>query len=336
VRLTALVESPEHVCCRYRLAAFRPFLEGAGHTLELRPWPRAWWSRLRLSRELHNADVVIVQRRLLPAWQLYLLRRASRRLLFDFDDAVFSRDSYAAKGLRSVNRRHRFGAMLKTVDGAIAGNSWLRDQATCWLKSERIHLIPTCVDVVRYPVAQQVRTEGVELVWVGSSSTLQGLERIRPLLERIGDQCAAVRLKLVCDRFLKLRHLPVIECPWSESREAQDIAAADIGVSWLPDDDWSRGKCGLKVLQYMAAGLPVVANPVGVQAELVRHGETGFLAETDSQWIDAIARLAGDPSLRRRMGQAGRRRVEEGYRVAAGARRWLELLAGLETRRQAA
>ena len=80
MRLVALVESPDHVCCRYRVAAYRPFLEAAGHRLDLRPWPKRWWSRLRLGRALRGADAVILQRKLLPVWLLYLLRRAAPRL----------------------------------------------------------------------------------------------------------------------------------------------------------------------------------------------------------------------------------------------------------------
>src|SRR5262245_28563482 len=116
MHLTALVERPDHVCCRYRLAAFRPFLERAGHYLELMPWPRRWFSRLRLGRVLRHADAVIVQRRLLPSLPLHLLRCASRFLLFDLDDAVFLRDSYAARGLHSARRLQRFAAMAETAD----------------------------------------------------------------------------------------------------------------------------------------------------------------------------------------------------------------------------
>src|SRR6516164_2548698 len=103
MRLTALVESVDHVCCRYRLAAFRPFLEAAGHSLDLRPLPRSWWARIRCFRQLRDADVVL-QRRLLPAWQLSYLRRCVRQLIFEFDDAVFFRDSYAARGLHDTRR----------------------------------------------------------------------------------------------------------------------------------------------------------------------------------------------------------------------------------------
>ena len=167
------------------------------------------------------------------------------------------------------------------------------------------------------------------MVWVGSSSTLRGVEAARPLFEAIGHGVPGARLKLVCDRFVRFEHLPVVECPWTEAGEATDIAAADVGVSWVPDDEWSRGKCGLKVLQYMAAGLPVVANPVGVQAELVRPGESGFLAHASREWVEALRVLGADPGLRRRMGEAGRRRVEAEFSLEAGAARWQTVLTRL-------
>ncbi|HXG11809.1 MAG TPA: glycosyltransferase family 4 protein [Gemmataceae bacterium] len=337
MHLTALVERPDHVCCRYRLAAFRPSLERAGHRLEFRPWPRSCWSRLRLARTLRNADAVILQRRLLPGWLLHLLRCEARLLLFDFDDAVFLRDSYSPKGLASPRRLQRFAAVVETADIVVAGNDFLREQAARWTDPARVHTIPTCVDPGRYPLAEHARQgDGVELVWIGSASTLRGLELIRSLLENLGRCWPGLRLRLICDRFLQFRHLPVVPCLWSEATEAADLAGADIGISWLPDDAWSRGKCGLKVLQYMAAGLPVVANPVGVQAEMVRHGETGFLVRTADEWAEAVGRLAHDPALRRRMGRAGRRRVEADFSVARGAARWVALLDGLRQKKGAA
>lgn len=331
MHLTALVESPDHVCCRYRLAALRPYFDRAGHTLEFHSWPRHWWARLALRRDLRDSDAVIVQRRLLSSTPLFLLRRSVRVLAFDFDDAVFLRDSYAPHGVNSFFRRRRFAAMIRAADAVIAGNVFLSVQATRYTAPDRVHVIPTCVDPGRYPLAQHQRQgEGTQLVWVGSASTLRGLEVVRPLLEEIGLRCPEARLKLVCDKFLSLQRLPVIPCRWSEASEAAEIAGSDIGVSWVPDDSWSRGKCGLKVLQYMAAGLPVVANPVGVQAEMVRHGETGFLCETADQWVEAVRRLVHDPALRRRLGKAGRERIEADFHVGLAAERWLGVIEQLQ------
>lgn len=337
MRLTALVQSLDHVCCRYRLAAYRSFLEKAGHRLEIVPCPRSvlgWW---QLCRDLTHTEAVIVQRKLLHAWQLYLLRQNARFLIFDFDDAVFLRDSYAVKGLHDRRRRRRFAAMIQAADAVSAGNDFLRERACVWTSDARVDVIPTCVDHELYPPAEHCRAgAGVELVWIGSSSTLRGLEIIQPLLEHIGRSCPGVCLKMICDRFLSLRHLPVRESFWSEAGETFDLAAGDIGISWVPADDWSRGKCGLKVLQYLAAGLPVVANPVGIQSTLVRPGVTGFLAETQEQWLEAIDRLARDPGLRRRMGQAGRRLVEVEYSVQKGAQQWLNLLEKVQNERRGA
>ncbi|MBO0699041.1 MAG: glycosyltransferase family 4 protein [Zavarzinella sp.] len=327
MRLAALVESPDHVCARYRLRAFEPRLRAAGHSLELHALPKNVWGRLTLARSVRDADAVILQRKLLSRPEVAWMRRRIRHLWYDVDDAVWLRDSYSAKGFESRKRLGRFRAVVQAAEAVIAGNAYLAEHATA-AGARAAWVIPTCVEVHRYALARHDR-DGADLVWVGSSSTLRGLEAVAPLLNTIGARVPGVRLKLICDRFMHLPSLPVIETPWSEATEAAEIAAADIGISWVPEDAWSRGKCGLKVLQYMAAGLPVVTNPVGVHAEMVLHGQTGFLASGEGDWVEAIRTLAGDPALRREMGAAGRKRVEERYSVEVGARLWLNLIDGL-------
>jgi glycosyltransferase involved in cell wall biosynthesis len=331
VHLVALVESEQHVCCRYRLAAFRPLLAAAGHTLEFRPLPRGWLGRVGLGRGLSDADAVIVQRKLLPTWATALLRSRVRRLVYDFDDAVWGRDSYSPKGFADPNRAARFRGTIRAADLVIAGNDYLAAEARKWTDPGRVLVIPTCVDVGQYP--QSASGDGLKLVWVGSSSTLRGLELFAPTLSAIGRAVPGVRLKLICDRFIQIPDIPVDPCPWSAATEPAEIAAADIGIAWVPDDPWSRGKCGLKVLQYQAAGLPVVANPVGVQAAFVRAGETGILATTPDEWVNAIRQLARDPQLRRRLGAAARKQVGASYSVEVGARGWLTALDRLEPAR---
>lgn len=328
MRLVALVDSPDHVCCRYRLAAFRPWLEEAGHRLDLEALPRRWWARLALFRKLRGESVVL-QRLLLPGWQLATLRRQARHLIFDFDDAVFLRDSYSSKGLHHPRRLRRFATTARAADLVTAGNGFLADSAARYCGLARVHVVPTCVDPSLYAPKGEAGT-GRTLVWIGSSSTLQGLEAIAPLLNDLGRSIPGLRLKVVCDRFPTFPNLPVLPCPWSAAREGIDLAAADIGISWIPDDLWSRGKCGLKVLQYMAAGLPVVCNPVGVHPEMVRDGETGFLAATPEGWREAVGGLVADAAMRAGMGRAGRRRFETGYTVEAGARAWVTLLNRLQ------
>jgi hypothetical protein len=138
-----------------------------------------------------------------------------------------------------------------------------------------------------------------------------------------------VKLRVICDRFPESFPLPIIPVSWDEQTEGREIAAGHIGISWIPDDLWSRGKCGLKVLQYQAAGLPVVANPVGTHREMIRDGQTGYLATTAEEWAVALARLVADPSLRLALGRAARRQVEASYSVSAWAETFVTSVTGM-------
>jgi len=335
VHLTALVDSPEHVCCRYRLQAFRPMFERAGHSLSLHPLPRSWWSRRSLPSQIAPADSVIIQRKLLAVSEIDEVRRRTARLLFDFDDAVWMRDSFSGKGFHSRRREGRFAGTIRQCDAIIAGNDYLADEARRVHPGARVAVVPTCIDLTRYtPRITLPEHKDLQLVWIGSASTLQGLDRARTLFETLGATLPGLSLKLICDRSLAFQHIPVVLSKWSDATEADEIASADIGISWIPDDPWSRGKCGLKVLQYMAAGLPVIANPVGVHPRMIDHGVHGFLASTSEEWLEAVRALQKDPGLRLRMGAAARRRVEAEYSLEVGAESWLALLRKLE--RQAA
>jgi glycosyltransferase involved in cell wall biosynthesis len=331
MKALALVEAPEHVCCRYRIRAFEPALARAGWSLDLRPIERSFLGRAHQLAALVPADTVILQRKLLPRWQLRLLRRRARRLVFDFDDAVLYRDSYDPRGPDCPRRTRRFAATVQMCDLVIAGNDFLADCALrAGAPAEAVRVIPTCIPVERYrPRAHEgpART-GLELVWIGSSSTLKGLEQERLLWDHVAESVPGVRLRLISDRRADLGAMPVVAVAWSQASEARELAAADAGVTFVPDDLWSRGKCGLKVLQYMAAGLPVLANPVGVHTEMIRPGISGFLPATPSAWAAAARTLAEDPALRQRMGLAARRTVETEYAVGAWEGAFLGAVSG--------
>jgi len=330
VNILALVEGDDHVCCRYRIAAFRPHLEAAGHTLAIRSLPKGIAGRLRAYSSASAADVVILQRKLLSRFEVAWLRRRSRKLVFDFDDAIWQRDSHSGKGFADPKRSRRFRAIANAADALVAGNPILAGHAHRIIDPSRIAEIPTCIDLAQYPPAERSEAgEVIRLVWIGSSSTLRGLETQRPLFEALGRTMPNLRLKIICNRFPQFEHLPVDAVPWNARSEAAELASSDIGIGWVPDDPWSHGKCALKLLQYQAAGLPVVANPVGVQSEIVRPGANGFLATTQEEWIGAVRALAGDVQLRRRLGDAGREQVRDSYSTGVGAALWVALLARL-------
>lgn len=327
MKLLALVEKPDHVCCRYRVRAFEPALTEAGSSLTCAGLDRRAFFRAIQIHRAKEFDSVILQRKLLPAWQLNALRHAARHLVFDFDDAVLFRDSYSTRGPQSRWRARRFSQTVQSADTVVAGNDFLADEALrAGASVERVHVIPTCVEPDLYPIARQ--NSPAELVWIGSSSTLQGLEQARPIWQEVARAVPGLKLRLICDRAPDAFPLPVVPIKWSRETEANEIAAGHIGISLIPDDLWSRGKCGLKVLQYQAAGLPVVVNPVGAHREIVADGETGFLATTASDWALAITRLVSDARLRQQMGSKARRHVEANYSVSAWAETFVTSMTG--------
>ena len=322
MHVVALVKGRDHVCTRYRVAPFARHLEERGGSLTLETLADGPERREQLARP-RPGQVVLLQRRLLPLYELLTLRRAAERLVYDVDDAVFLRDSFHPRGPYSFSRMVRFQAVAALADAVIAGNSFLADFLRRRTLARTVTLVPTCVDAGRY--AAEPHGDGSRLVWIGSTSTMRALEDARPALEAVGRAVPGLRLRVICDRFPEFRHLAVERQAWSDATEAGGLSACDIGISPLPDDLWSRGKCGLKVLQYMAAGLPVVASGVGVHRELVAP-EAGFLVRDAAQWVGRITDLLRDEALRRRMGRAARRHLDERFSTAAWGPAWVETI----------
>lgn len=322
MKLIALGNKSSHVCLRYRVEPVRAALRSDGHWFSIQEMPKTPWGRFALYRELRHASVVIVQRRLLSTWELPLLRRASRHLIFDFDDALFQKSSNNARA-HSSRRLARFKAMVQAADQVFAGNDYLAECASQFTASSKIVRMPTCVDTSRYSQARHERIgEGVRLVWIGSSSTLRSLEQQAPLWNAIGEALPGLELHVICDSFPKWPSIKVVPVPWSDTTEAQSLADCDIGLAWMPDDSWSQGKCGLKLLQYQAAGLPVVTNPVGVHRQMVTPQVNGYWAESLPEWIDAITRLMYSPTLRQQLGSRARQQVDSHYSTTQLIQRW--------------
>ncbi len=336
MHIIALGSSEDHVCLRYRIEPVRQQLRAARHWMAVRGVPRGPFPRVSLYPELAKADVVVVQRRLLPRVEVKLLRRVSRHLIYDFDDAVFQRDSFQQK-LESRRREIRFAAMVRAADQVFAGNDYLADTAARYTDPNKISVVPTCIDVGAFNVAEHHREgDGVRLVWIGSPSTLRGLELKGHLWNALGRALPGLELHVVCTKFPSWDGLRVVPVEWHQGIEYSYLATCDIGLAWMPDDSWSKGKCGLKVMQCLAAGLPVVGNPVGVHQRMIRPGETGFLAGSTQEWVDGVGRLMADARLRRRLGAAGRALAERQYSHDRLFRHWQDVMADIELHRNLA
>lgn len=274
---------------------------------------------LRALREAGRAHAVVVLRRTFNGVFRRALRLVSRRLIFDFDDAVFTRPQGPSRG-----RRRRFAAMLRLSDQAWAGNEYLARHAREHVGSAVV--LPTSLDPSRYEFAVRKPTDTLELVWIGSSSTRPYLEHGCEAIATASKAIPGLRLRIVADFDLSSRGIASVPIAWSADAEGPALASSHIGVAPMPDDEWTRGKCGFKVLQYMAAGLPVVTSPVGVNRDLVEPGVTGFHATSVDEWVASLRTLASDPSMRDRFGMEARRRVHARYTHEAVASRMVELL----------
>lgn len=243
-----------------------------------------------------------------------LLARSFKSYVVDYDDALFHKYDQSANPLARRLLGRKIDRIMRGAACVIAGNRYLAARAD-EAGAAHVEIIPTVVDDRRYAVAAPDGRQPPVIGWVGSPATEHYMLDIRPVLEQV---CARnhARLLLVGARAetAQLFHgfTPEVT-PWSETSEAATIARMDIGIMPLLDSPWERGKCGYKIIQYMACGLPVVASPVGANMDIVHDGENGLLAADDDAWRNALERLIANPGLRARMGRAGRALVESEY-----------------------
>ena len=304
-RLLVIAKDNDGSSTRYRAGQFVSGLQAAGWYVEIMAVGSDAAGRGQMIGAARQADVVWVLRKTFGPVTTKLLRLAAKRLIFDLDDAIF----LASSGKPSKTRYRRFTRMVRAADRVWAGNDFLADESRRWNKQTEI--MPTVVDEANYPLADPgaVDDDVIDLVWIGSSSTRKYLERLIPVFDRLTELCPVLRLKIVADFDLPDLKMPQLRINWSEQVESEALATAHIGIAPMIDNPWTRGKCGLKVLQYMAAGLPVVSDAVGVNQQMILHNETGVLVSNDEQWSAAILGLANDTERRRQMGGAGRARL---------------------------
>lgn len=291
---------------RYRALNYFPLFRENGWEPQHITDDKTRASHRQILKAAAKSDAVVVLRRAPGGLYGLRLRQAAKRLIFDFDDAI-----YVPSSGRLSRRPARFRKMVRRCDHVWAGNSYLAKEAMRFNSS--VSVVPTSIEIERYqPVADKPHDD-TELVWIGSQSTSKYLTDIIPVLEAACAGGAGIRLKVIADFELRSDVLPIHNLAWSQATEASELASASIGIAPMWDDPWTRGKCGLKVLQYMASCLPVITSPFGVNRDLVDNGVTGFHAKSEQDWIEAIHRLAEDPALAASMGAAGRGKCEAHY-----------------------
>ncbi len=329
---------------RYRIHQYLPRLSALGVDVDVsplfsddyvamaddrRPWRRAarrtlaaatgYARRAAAVRGAARFDLVVVERQLfpyLPASAELPLFRARTPVALEFDDAIYLTPGHGAKLARLVRMARR----------VVVGSAELARYARqAGASAGAVAVVPTVVDCARYPVRGPGPRRGrLVLGWVGLPYNLPSLERLTGDLARLARE-VPLELRVISSRAPEMPGVPVRLVPWSAATEAAEIADLDVGLMPLPDDPWHRGKCGLKLLQYMAAGVAAVASPVGVNAEIVEDGVNGRLAADEAAWYGALRDLARDDAGRARLGAAGRRTVEARYSLDV----WAPRLAAL-------
>lgn len=320
---------------RHRMLSLVDPLEAAGWSVRCERFPsgryglRSWERRALL----RWADVAVLHQIKLSALEVRLIAALSRHILFDIDDAI-----YVRKPRRlgdpvhdSRWRRLKFAATCRRSDVVVVGNEVLAGVAR--LTAREIVLLPTSIDTSAYRATTALGAALVGevpiIAWIGSPENLIYLEMIRPALARLALRYPGLKLRVICSEFPEWPEVPIECVAWSSKTEALSLASAHIGVMPLTDDEWARGKCAFKLLQYMAASLPCVASPIGANTEAVIDGVTGFHAGNCDEWERNLQRLIESAELRARFGARGHARVEERYSMQVYQRNYVALLSRL-------
>jgi len=316
---------------RHRMRSIIAPLEAAGWQVRAQQFPSGryglrTWERRALLRWAH---VTVLHQIKLSGPEARLFAALSHRRVFDVDDAIYVRKPrrLGEPPNDSRWRRAKFAATCGNVDVVAAGNAVLAGVARA--SAHEIVVMPTSIDTASYLRSTAAASDPPTVVWIGSPENLVYLEMIRPALARLAARHPALTVRVICSAFPDWPEIRVERIPWSAATEAASLAGAHIGVMPLTDDEWSRGKCAFKLLQYMAAALPCVASPVGANTEAVVDGVTGFHARSPEEWELGLGRLIESADLRARFGAAGHARVEERYSMRVYRTRYVELLGRL-------
>ena len=313
-----------------------PFLDERGYRIAFRHGHllakvaavvRGFARRLADARQVPRFDLLLVYRESTPFGPRFVEAVAALYgvpLVVDFDEAVFIRNVHPAnKRWAWLRDPRRLSAALRSARAATAQNEYLADFARRF--NSQVSVVPTPVDTdARQP--RTGRREGpVVIGWIGSETTAPFLHLIDDALARVSEDSDVI-VRVVGGAYSNERLRTVDVREFDLDREQSELDSIDIGILPEPDDPWTKGKGGYKALLYMAAGIPVVAARVGVNPDIVAHGETGYCVNTTEEWVTALRRLIGDEALRLRMGSAGRARAVERFSVTVIAPRFAAVL----------
>lgn len=277
---------------------------------------------------LSSYDCILIQRGAAPfgppvfEWVIKYVYR--KPIIYDFDDAIWlgpiKKESLLMHWTRS---RNKIAKICKWSEKIVAGNQYLAEYARQY--NQEVTVIPTVVNTNKEGIDKIVENEKIIIGWTGSHTTLTYLESLEDVLLDLKREYD-FRLMVMANKKPGFRELDYQFVPWSEKAEIEELRKIDIGIMPLPDDEWTKGKCGFKAIQYMALGKPAVVSAVGVNTEIVDHGINGFVCYTEEDWKKYLGMLINDRILRKKMGTSAYNKVDDFYSLKKGALAWCNVL----------
>lgn len=327
---------------RLRTYQYLPFYEEAGIECTIEPffndrYLKNWytgkrnrllifsfyWKRLLVLLQVFKYEKVYIEKEIFPylppfaEWLLFLL---NKKYMVDYDDAIFHNYDRHKNIIIRTLLKNKIKAVIKHAEVVVVGNGYLAQYALD-AGAKKVETVPTVVDLKRYVLQSKKLKDSFVIGWIGTKSTFEK------------------HLLLIKDWLLKAQHLYRVELhligvtqtevflgdqvkliPWTEDTEVAHLSSFDVGIMPLKDSPWEQGKCAYKIIQYLSVGVPVIASKVGMNAEVCLPGRTGFLADTEQDFLNALKVLIHDEATRKEMGRNGRALVEKTYNLEVSSK----------------
>ncbi|MBO4613752.1 MAG: glycosyltransferase family 4 protein [Bacteroidales bacterium] len=340
---------------RFRIEQFLPCLEKAGYEVtisniisekddktfyshghyfgKLMFVIKSYFHRLKDVRRAKNFDLIFIYREAYMLGTTIFERKLAKSgvpVIFDFDDSIWLNDtSEGNQNLAWMKRTEKTDEICKIATIVSVGNQYLADYARQF--NDNIFILPTVINTSYHKPTEKKPHNGICIGWTGTQTTLKHYETAFPVLKRLKEKYGdKVYFKVITNTTNWHSEIPDTQIlQWSAENEIEELCEFDIGIMPLPNDKWSRGKCGFKGLQCMAMELPVVMSPVGVNKDIIDDGKNGFLASTDDEWVEKLSALIDSEELRREIGKNARKTVEERFSATAWADKVVETFDGL-------
>jgi glycosyltransferase involved in cell wall biosynthesis len=264
-----------------------------------------------------------------PVVEWIMAKLFRKKIIYDFDDAIWATDQVDEPAiLRFLKWRKKVASICGWSYKVSCGNDYLCSFASKYSPTTVYN--PTTIDTQSWHnpdlYSKIVRTPGrVVIGWTGSHSTLKYLKIVESVLHEIETQFPNISFVIIANKRIDLKLKNLIYVPWNIETEIADLMQFDIGIMPLPDDEWSKGKCGFKALQYMALKIPAVTSDVGVNSKIIHHNVDGLLCKADDDWKVALTSLIENPEMRKRIGERGRQKVVNNYSVVSNSLNFLSL-----------